>query len=417
MLRCKAIRVHMNSTWSIYPGANGGGAGDLVNGLDNALSKGLGDLGRGGGNPLGMLAMLGGLASGALSGLNRFGNRFKLYRDFKENWVKKPYNDIKTRAKNFLGMSDDVAKGATNSIDDAIKGGASAASRGGAGSMLLDQYGKPMGVTGTLDDAARAAGGTLDDAARGAAGAADDVARAGASTLGKVGARAIPLVGVAIDGTFRYSDYKNTEERYDKALASHKAGGLSDAALADAEHARGSSHSRNASGMAGGLIGATLTAAAVGGGVGFAFGGVGAIPGFLIGAGAGVVGYLAGDKIASSASDALWGNPPSYGKSAETLNRNNAETGLSNRNQEHDAGQAWAAARQNSTYAQSGDIRTPGIVSNPSEVAKFSQNLSGAAVGSTAVEKAQSNTRAKALAKGKSYSADPRQAVRHTTIG
>lgn len=399
----KAIRVIVNVTWSIYPGANGGGAGDLVNGIDNALSKGLGNTGRESGNPLGMLAMLGGLASGALKGINRFGNRFQLYRDFKENCVKKPYHAVKDRVKDALGMSDDVTKSTASSIDEAAKGGAQAAAKTAAGG---------------LDDVARAAGSSVDDAARGAVGIADDAARAGGSALGRVGARAVPLVGVAIDGAFRYQDYKATESRYESALAQHKAGNLTDEQMADAEHLRGAAHSRNASGMAGGLIGATVTAAAVGAGVGFAAGGVGAIPGFLIGAGAGVVGYLVGDKVGTTVSDAAWGNPPSYSKTTDAVSRNTAENGVGRQAQPHDASQAWAAARQNSSYAHTGDIRTPGVVSDPEVAAKFSSSLAGAGLAATgASQPSQSDSRIRPLSRGKSQGFDPRNHSRQNSLG
>lgn len=399
----------MNVAWSIYPGATGGGAGALVNGIDNALSRGLGDAGRGGGNPLGMLAMLGGLAAGAFKGVNSFGNRFKLYRDFKENWVKRPYNAVKSRLRSMLGMSDDVAKGAVNSVDDAVRGGAQAASRTASqavsNSLLVDQFGKPIN-----------AAGAIDDAARGAAGMTDDVARSGGRMLGRLGGRALPVVGVAIDGAFRYQDYKTTEARYEKVLAEHKAGNISDEDLAVADHLRGAAHSRNASGMAGGLIGATLAAAGVGAAIGFGAGGLGSIPGFIIGAGVGMVGYFIGDKVGTSVSDAAWGEPPSYSQSAEVLNRNSAENGVARRGQGHDASQAWAAARQNSAYANTGDIRTPGIVTDPAAVGKFTNNLAGAGAG-VAARQSQADNQARALARGRSLVPNSRQQSRQVTVG
>lgn len=423
ILAGKAIRSSMTTAFSIYPGAIGGGAGSLVNGIDNALSKGLGDVGRGGGNPLGLLAALGGLANGALQGLNRFGNRFKLYRDFKENCVKKPYNAIKGKLASMLGMTDDAAKGVVNSVDDAVKGGSQVASRATTqavtASTLVDQFGKPFNTAGAIDDVARGAGGVADDLGRAAGGLADDAAKGGVRAFTRAGAKFIPFVGVAIDGAFRVGDYKTAENAYSNATEQHKAGKITDEQMADASHARGSAHSRNGAGMATGLISAVLTAGAVGACFGAPVGGVGAIPGFLVAAGAGAIAYFIGDKVGSSVSDAAWGNPPSYSKSAEVLSRNEAENGVAKKGHSRDASEAWAAARDNSSYAHSGDIRTPGIVSDPALVSRFSNNLAGAGsvAGAVAVQQDQKHSQARALARGKTQAADLRQRDRQNTVG
>lgn len=413
----------MNTAWSIYPGANGGGPGDQVGGADNALSRGLGDVGRNSGNMLGMLGMIGGLAAGALSGMNRFGNRFKLYREFKEKYVKRPWQHCKNGAKRMLGMSGEVAKGGTQagvraageSLDDASRAIARGANTVAGNSVLVDQYGRPMAAAqraaGAIDDIGRSAANNLDDAA----GAAKrGLSAAGGAGATRMGARVVPVLGAAVDGAFRYQDYKTVESRYESAQEKHKQGAITDEQLAVETHFRNAGHSRNAAGMAGGLLGAAVAGAGVGAAIGATGMGVGAIPGFLIGAGVGVVGYYVGSKTGETASDLAWGNPPSYSKDRESVERAAGGTTIATQQQGHDAAQAWAAARDNSSYAHTGDIRTPGVVRDQAAVAKFSNDLagSGAAPRAPRVEASQ----AKTLARGRGARRDLKSQSRQNTL-
>lgn len=414
-----AICIHMNVAWSIYPGANGGGSGDLVQGVNDALSKGLGNLGSGAGNPLGMLAAIGGLVAGGIRGIDRLGSRFEWYRKFKEGCSSK-WEAIKGKTKSLFGMSDDAAKAASSVSDDVAKGAARAVESAG------DDTARALSRTasGAVDDATVAAGGVARNAARGAASVADDVARAGGRSLvesgavavGRAGSKVLPVVGVAIDGAFRYQDYKATEGRYDSAVEAHKQGLMSDTQFADEQHARNAGHSRNAAGMAGGLIGASLAAGAVGAGIGATGMGVGAIPGFVIGLGVGVVGYYVGSKTGETVSDAAWGEPPSYSKTADTLARNSANADLSGSVNSHDAGKAWAATRSNSTYPTSDQaVTAPGTVTSPAEVAKFNQAMAGSAAAPAPAAAGTATPSVRGLARGKSSSLDPR--LRSSQIG
>ena len=375
----------MSAAPCIYPGAKGGGEGDLVQGMVNALSKGLGDVGKGSGNPLGLFAGLAGLAIGAAKGLNSFGNKFKGYRDFKEKWIKQPYESAKGKVKNLLGMSDeavdDVAKGAKNLADDAVKG-----------------------AKGLADDAVRTVGGLTDDAARAAGGLTDDAARAagagGSRVLSRFGG---PLIAAGVDGAFRYGDYKKTEATYGNAAEMHKAGLISDSQMADAEHARNSGHSRNAAGMAGGLIAASVGGALAGAAVGFGAGGIGAVPGLFIGLGAGALCYSLGSKGMETLSDAAWGNPPSYRDSHATLDKT-ANTSLGDKAQSRAAGEAWAKARAGSSYAAESVGAVPGTVSDPAVAGRFSQALAGDTQRTPAASEVQLPRTSKPLARGSSIS-------------
>jgi hypothetical protein len=105
---------------------------------------------------------------------------------------------------------------------------------------------------------------------------------------------AIPLT-VLIESVNGYNQYAEFEDEVNRRVS---AGEISQQEAENLKlKAKGRITGETTAKTGAGLIGAALTAGAVGAGIGAAGFGVGAVPGFLIGLGAGAIGYYGGQKL------------------------------------------------------------------------------------------------------------------------
>lgn len=106
------------------------------------------------------------------------------------------------------------------------------------------------------------------------------------------------VLAAGIEAVNSYQSYQAYATRVDDAL---KAGEINESEASELKtKAKGRITGEATARTASGLIGAALTAGAVGAGIGAAGFGVGAIPGFLIGLGAGALGYYGGTKLSEA---------------------------------------------------------------------------------------------------------------------